>query len=105
MLLPVLDATASNALLEAMAAGCPVISTRSTPLVDEYLPDDGDCFKAGDYDGAADRLLRYVGNRSLRAARSATLIRRAADFDWAPLKRRYATAYAAVAQAAYASTI
>lgn len=89
LFLPVAGATASNALLEAMAAGCPVVCTRSRSLVDEYLGDRLDSFEEGDEGIAVSRLLRYVADPRRRAARSHVLMRRAARFDWASLKTRY----------------
>lgn len=99
LFLPLLDATASNALLEAMAAGCPVVCPRLRPLVEEYLDGDADCYPAGRYDVAASRLLHYVRNPVARLARAQQLMKRAAEFDWARIKQRYAAVYEEVAAA------
>lgn len=94
--LPFLDATASNALLESMSVGCPVVCPRFPALI-EYLGEESDCFGAGQYDQAATAILRYVQDPSARAAKSQALINRAAKFDWACLKHRYAAVYSRVA--------
>ena len=95
--LPFLDATASNALLEAMAAGCPVVCPRFPSLVDEYLHDDSDAYEAGRYDIAASQLLRYVRSPSDRAEKSQQLMAQAEVFDWSRLKPRYEAVYKEVA--------
>jgi glycosyltransferase involved in cell wall biosynthesis len=104
--LPFLNATASNALLEAMAAGCPIICPSVPSLVDEYLGDDSDTYPPGDYETAAARILHYVENPVAREARKSELTSHASAFDWSALKPRYIAAYAeveAVAPAAAAS--
>jgi glycosyltransferase involved in cell wall biosynthesis len=94
--LPFMDATASNALLEAMAAGCPVICPRFSSLRD-YLVDDSDTFEAGQYEVAAARILHYVFSPANRIARAKALIARAEDFEWSRLKPRFEAIYAAAA--------
>lgn len=93
LLLPVLDATASNALLEAMAAGCPVICPRLPSLVEEYLGDDVDAYEPGRYDQAADLATTYAGEPERRAARSPVLLQRAERFDWLRLRPMLRSAY------------
>lgn len=94
--LPFLAATASNALLEAMAAGAPVICPHLPSLVDEYLGDDEDAFATGRYDVAAARLLHYVRNPADREAKRRQLMSRVARFDWSRLKQRFSAIYEAL---------
>jgi glycosyltransferase involved in cell wall biosynthesis len=95
--LPFLEATASNALLEAMAAGCPVVCPRLPSLVEEYLGDDSDSFEAGDYEQAVARLLFYVRNPTTREEKGRDLRARSLEFDWSHVRHRYASTYEAVA--------
>lgn len=99
LFLPLVEATASNALLEAMAAGCPVVCPRLRPLVEEYLDGDSDSYQPGRYEAAVSRLLHYVRNPAARAERSRQLVERAGEFDWGRIKQRYAAVYEAVAAA------
>lgn len=93
--LPFLDATASNALLESMSAGCPAVCPRLPALV-EYLGEESDCFEPGRYDLAASRIRQYIRNPRMRTEKSQSLIKRAAQFDWSCLKQRYAAVYSQV---------
>jgi glycosyltransferase involved in cell wall biosynthesis len=101
--LPFLEATASNALLEAMAVGCPVVCPRIPSLVDEYLGDDVDAFPADRLDIAVRRLLHYVRHPQDRESRSRTLTARAQRFDWSRLKPQYQAVYERAAVSASAS--
>lgn len=97
LFLPVLGATASNALLEAMTAGCPVVCTRFPSFVEEYVGDDSDAFAPQDEDRAVDLLVKYATNLTYRNTRSRTLMRRAQMFDWARLRVRFMKTYKAIA--------
>jgi glycosyltransferase involved in cell wall biosynthesis len=93
LFLPFVEATASNALLEAMAAGCPVVCPRLPALVEEYLGDDLDSFDAGRYDIAVERILHYIRHQSDRESRRSVLMTRAYALDWSRVKPRLAWAY------------
>lgn len=93
LLLPVQDATASNALLEAMAAGCPVVCPRLPSLVEDYLGDDVDAYPLASPAPALARLLEYMQDHRRRSARATTLRERATRFDWSALAARYNEVY------------
>ncbi len=97
LMLPVLDLTASNALLEAMAAGCPIICPR-LPAAAEYLPDDSDTYEQGDYHTAALRAVHYHESPAHRASRSLELVRRSEMFDWEQLRPRLQAVYRALTE-------
>jgi glycosyltransferase involved in cell wall biosynthesis len=95
LLLPVSDATASNALLEAISLGCPVVAP-ALPALTEYLGDDRDCYRPGHHEEAVELVLRYAGGPRRRDARSRVLTRRARSYDWGALKPRYEAVYRSV---------
>ncbi|MDA0167669.1 glycosyltransferase [Solirubrobacter taibaiensis] len=90
LLMVVRDATASNAVLESMAAGCPVVFNESPALV-EYVGDTIDAF--ANEEEAVMRVLHYADDVRARSARSEVLMDRAERFDWARLAGRYRRAY------------
>ena len=88
-----IQATASNALLEAMAAGCPIICPRMHSLVDEYLGYESDSFEIGQYNVAAEKIIYYIKNPFARVAKQNELLKRVEKFDWAYIKERFAMVY------------
>ncbi len=92
ILLAVSDATASNALLEAMAAGCPVVAPK-LPSLTEYLGDSRDLYTPERPQEAVALLRRYAHDPLKRAIRSRQLASRAGRFDWRALRPQYEAVY------------
>lgn len=68
-------------LLEAMAAGCPVVAAKAGALP-EVGGDAAVWFEAGDVGGLAEQLCVVAADTNLRARMSAAGRARAAEFDW-----------------------
>jgi glycosyltransferase involved in cell wall biosynthesis len=70
-----------NIALEAMSAGCVIVSSNRPPLPEMF---DG-CvlgYEARDVDGLSRQILRVVKDMSLQRELSAKALRRASDFSW-----------------------
>jgi glycosyltransferase involved in cell wall biosynthesis len=85
----------SNAILEAMAAGLPVVSTRVGGTAMLVGPEGADfLFDPGDRAGLVERLVTLIRNPALREATSNAMQRRASEyFDIRRVARTYADAY------------
>ncbi len=97
LLLPVHRSTANNALLEGIACGLPVISTR-LPSIAAYVPGGEAILVAGnDPDELTDavRSLQEDAGAAREMGRKAR--RRAEELSWRNLAPRYAEIYAGVA--------
>jgi glycosyltransferase involved in cell wall biosynthesis len=90
--------------LEAMAAGLPVVSTR-TGAVPEYLTDGvhGLLVEPGDAGGLADALQALLADAALRQRLGAAARVRAGDFDWNVVGARLDTLYREVLSEAAAA--
>jgi glycosyltransferase involved in cell wall biosynthesis len=71
LLLPMLDAVACNALLEAAACGLPVVSTDVGAIPEYVRPAFADLRPVGDAEGLAEAVLRLAGDPAERARRGA----------------------------------
>ena len=89
----------SNAILEAMASGLPVVATRvggNAELVAEGAT--GFIAPASDPGALADAMARYLGDEALRRAHGAAARRRAVEvFGIARMVEQYAAVYRRVA--------
>ncbi|MFH7027674.1 MAG: glycosyltransferase family 4 protein [Heteroscytonema crispum UTEX LB 1556] len=62
LLLPILDSTANNALLEAISCGLPVVSNSVGGLLDYTTSDFADLLPVGDKDGMAEAVMKLIDN-------------------------------------------
>jgi len=70
LVLPIIDCTANNAVLEAMSCGLPIISNRVGGLLDYTNSSFADLFEVGDVSGMATAILNLVDNMEEKKRRS-----------------------------------
>jgi len=93
LLLPLIDATANNALLEGMASGLPVVVT-DLPAVRAYLPDCGGLFVPhNSVDGFIAALQSLQRDTGLRHALGRNARARAEQLAWPRLVPEYEALY------------
>lgn len=89
LLLPMIDCTANNALLEAMACGLPVISNRVGGMLDYTDDSFADLLPAGDAEGIANAVLRLAENPEELRERGLAARRYAEEhFRWEEVARK-----------------
>jgi glycosyltransferase involved in cell wall biosynthesis len=98
LFLPLDLSTANNAILEAMACGTGVITTR-TGGIPEYAAGDGSILlEPKDVEGAVAALRRVAGHRDLVLAMGRAARARAEQLDWTLVGRQMDEVYAKVLQ-------
>jgi glycosyltransferase involved in cell wall biosynthesis len=98
LLLPLIDATANNALLESMACGTPVISTFVGGIPDYVDDSAGWLFRKGEVDPILDLIkhsCEHPGALQLKRAAART---KAEEFDWQEIHKRIVSVYKAVSK-------
>ncbi len=94
LFLPLLKATANNALLEGMASGLPVISTR-LPSVEVYLGDaDAMLIDRNEPAACVAAICRLVDDAGVRQRMGRSARMRAEQLDWRLIARQYEDVYA-----------
>lgn len=83
LLLPLLDCTANNALLESMACGLPVVSNQVGGMVDYTSPSFATLAPLGDAEALSNSALELLGNPALAKSKGALAREYAVqNFDW-----------------------
>ena len=92
--LPLVDAMANNAILEAMAMGLPIVTT-DLPATREYLGDDAALFYSrSDANAAANAIESLIEDPNLRKKMGYTgLMRAMRQYDWNVVGRLYQQLY------------
>jgi glycosyltransferase involved in cell wall biosynthesis len=97
LFLPLLDATANNSLLEGIACGLPVVSTK-LEAIEDYVPgDEAILVPCNDPDEIVHALSRLRDDPALRAAMGTRARARAEELSWSRVAREYERLYARLA--------
>jgi glycosyltransferase involved in cell wall biosynthesis len=98
LFLPLTDATANNAVLEAMGCGLPVISTDVGGVKEAVGDDAGILCPAGDASAFAEAVRRLALDVDARARMATAGRRRAEALDWSVIGRMHHEMYARLIQ-------
>lgn len=97
LVLPLLDATANNALLEGMACGVPIVAS-DLPAVREYAADSCALFVPNRPENFVDAIEALAGDASRRARMGKAGRQRSLSFSWPSIARRYEDLYTRLAR-------
>jgi glycosyltransferase involved in cell wall biosynthesis len=98
LLVPVEDATANNAALEALACGTPVISNAVGGIPDYVDQTCGWIFRKGEVNGIVELIAGVCANPEIAGLKRAGARKKSLEFDWARVVEQMQVIYRAVAQ-------
>ncbi len=93
LLLPLLDATANNAILEAMACGTPVITTDVSGVQNYVGQDAGWLLPKGDVTSMVSLIKTICADREVAASKRYAARQQALKFDWTEIRLQLAAVY------------
>ncbi|HEX4085251.1 MAG TPA: glycosyltransferase family 4 protein [Chthoniobacteraceae bacterium] len=96
LLLPVVEATANNAVLESLACGTPVISTHVGGIPDYVDESCGWMLPPGDSDAMADLISHLCENHHLAAEKREAARARSLDFSWPVIAEAFHRLYSSL---------
>ena len=96
LVLPMLDCTANNVLLEGMACGLPVIATDLIGVRDYTSPSHCTYVPTGNPQLLADAIDDFLGKPEKLAAASAASRRRALEFSWVEIAKKQNDLYSSL---------
>lgn len=95
LVMPLLDATANNALLEAMACGTPVVTNRTCGTADYVEPSGGWVVESHTTEAWVESIRAIAGSRAALSAKRAQARAWAERLDWKALVPQYLALYQA----------
>jgi glycosyltransferase involved in cell wall biosynthesis len=95
---PVLDATANNSILESLACGTPIISTRVGGISDYVTDQCGWLFPKGDSSSVLDLIKLLCVRHDFAESRRTAARNQALKFDWEHIAARMLVVYSAVVE-------
>lgn len=98
LLLPVVDSTANNAVLESLACGTPVISTSVGGIPDYVDEACGWLFGKGEISGIVELIDQFCGNRESAWSLRESARLKSLEFSWDRIAEQLAGVYQAVAR-------
>jgi glycosyltransferase involved in cell wall biosynthesis len=96
LVLPVIDATANNAVLESMACGTPVISTRIGGIPDYVNDAAGWLFPKGEVCGIVDLIKSFCRDKKIVESRRLGARTKALEFDWYAVRSQMQSLYESI---------
>jgi len=97
LLVPLINATANNAVLESLACGTPVISTLVGGIPDYVTNKCGWLFPKGEVDPIMSLIRQLSVNKAVTESRRSEARLQALRFDWREVAKRMSAVYSAVA--------